>query len=270
MTRSAASRSPLDLFRLDGKRALVTGAGSGLGRVFARTLAGAGAEVVCTDINAADCAETAESIRANGGTAQAKTLDVSDARAVSEVVIAAGDLDVLVNNAGIASAARQLHELSIEDWDRVQQVNVRGVFLCMRAALPRMLLRDRGSIVNLASVAALGGTDNAISAVAANYSASKGAVIALSRQAAVEYASRGIRCNVIAPGWHLGTNLGRDALPDDPARLEEIVATLRRSTPMGRTGDPEELAGLVLYLASDASSFVTGQVVAHDGGWTAW
>jgi NAD(P)-dependent dehydrogenase (short-subunit alcohol dehydrogenase family) len=264
----------LDRFRLDGRVAIVTGAGSGLGRVFARALATAGASVVCADIATSNAEKTAALIVEQRGVARACHVDVTDPASVDALMaVTTRDykrLDILVNNAGIASAARRLHELSIADWDRVQAVNTRGVFLCTRAALPLMLERHAGSIINLASIAGLGGISPELSAVASNYSASKGAVVALSQQVAVEYARDGIRCNAIAPGWHLGTQLGREALPMSEAALGKIVERLQNSTPMGRTGDPEELAGLLVYLASDASSFMTGQVLAHDGGWTAW
>ena len=267
-------RFSLEQFRLNGRSALVTGASSGLGRVFASALASAGACVTCVDIDIVGCEETAAAIRATGGEASAFQLDVSDADAVAdrfEQLEGAGKgVAVLVNNAGIASAAVPLHKMPITDWDRVLAVNLRGVFLCARAALPGMVARRQGSIINLSSIAGLRGITLDFAAVSSNYAASKGAVIAMTRQIAVEYGDKGIRCNAIAPGWHLGTGLGREALPSGEEALEAIATALRKDTPMARTGSPEELAGLMVYLASDASSFVTGQVIAHDGGWTAW
>lgn len=264
----------LEQFRLDGRTALVTGAGSGLGRVFARALAAAGAQVLCADLDEAGAAETASLVASAGGTAQAAPLDVTDEASVEALARAArqaGRLDVLVNNAGIATRVRRVHEMPIEDWDRLHAVNTRGVFLVTRACLPLMLEAGRGSVINIASVAGLVGVTPELPAVAANYSASKAAVIGFTRQAAVEYAADGIRVNAIAPGWHLGTSLGRESLGSwQPAQLEAFLAGIHARTPMGRTAAPEELAGLCVYLASDASSFMTGQVLASDGGWTAW
>jgi NAD(P)-dependent dehydrogenase (short-subunit alcohol dehydrogenase family) len=264
----------LDLFRLDGQVAVVTGSGSGLGNVFARALGTAGATVVSADIDLAAAEKTAEEIRATGGTATSITVDVSDPDSVETMSATTlkehGRLDILVNNAGIASPADRIHDLLVEDWDRVNAVNTRGVFLCTKVVLPQMMVQKKGSIINISSVAGLGGVSNDLSAVAANYSASKGAVATFTKQVAVEYGKEGIRCNAIAPGWHLGTQLGREALPLSEADIAAMVGKLHELTPLNRTGNPEELAGLLVYLASDAASFMTGQVIAHDGGWTAW
>ncbi len=262
------------LFDLSGRTALVTGAASGLGRVFAEALAAYGAAVVCGDVDTAGNEETATRIRSAAKQARAVAMDVADADNVAAVIAdieaTEGALDVLVNNAGIATGKALIHEMSIDHWDRLMAVNLRGVFLCMRAALPLMLARGRGSIINISSIAGLVGVDPTIPAVAANYSAAKGGVIGLTREAAAEYGPNNIRVNAIAPGWHLGTNLGRDEIGDaTPEMMDALLNRLRHDTPLGRTGDPKELAGLAVYLASDASSFLTGQVIAHDGGWTA-
>jgi NAD(P)-dependent dehydrogenase (short-subunit alcohol dehydrogenase family) len=273
-TAGKSAKFSLDLFRLDGRVALVTGAGVGLGRVFACTLATAGAKVVCADIDFATAQETVRQITAAGGLALALQVDVANEDAVANMVADTsahfGALDILVNNAGIATPPLRVHEMPVADWDRLHRVNTRGVFLCTRAALPFMLPRKKGVVINIASIAGLGGVSPKTPAVAVNYSSSKAAVIGFTRQAAAEYGRDGIRFNAIAPGWHLGTQLGREAAPPSEQAIQAFVAALNEATPMGRTGDPEELAGLLLYLASDASSFVTGQVIAHDGGWTAW
>jgi len=268
------SQFTLDLFRLDGKVAIVTGAGSGLGNVFARALGTAGATVVSADIDPASAEETAEQIREAGGKASSMINDVSQPESVSSMVSETikqyGQIDILVNNAGIASPAHRVHEMLVEDWDRVNAINSNGVFLCTKAVLPQMMEQRSGSIINISSVAGLGGVAHDLSAIAANYSASKGAVANLTKQIAVEYGAEGIRCNAIAPGWHLGTQLGKEALPLSDLEINAMITKLHDLTPLNRTGDPEELAGLLVYLASDAASFMTGQVIAHDGGWTAW
>ena len=264
----------LDMFRLDGRVAVVTGTGSGLGRVFAQVLGAAGATVICADVDTAGTDETVELIKAAGGQARAVALDVTDPASVDALVgqvTREGRLDVLVNNAGIATRTYRVHEMPIEDWDRLHAVNTRGVFLVTRACLPLLMKSGKASVINIASVAALVGVTTELPAVAANYSAAKAAVIGFTRQAAVEYAADGVRFNAIAPGWHLGTNLGRESLGTwKPEDLGAFLAGINARTPMGRTATPEELAGLCVYLASDAASFMTGQVLVNDGGWTTW
>ncbi len=157
--------------------------------------------------------------------------------------------------------------MAVEDWDRLMAVNLRGVFLCTRAVIPMMLAQGGGSIVNIASVLGLVGFFPSFPGAAANYAASKAGVIGFTRQVALECAGEGIRVNAIAPGWHGGTRLGEEhhaaAPPETRARFDRVVVG---RTPFGRKGRPEELRGLAVYLASDASTFVTGQMFVHDGG----
>jgi NAD(P)-dependent dehydrogenase (short-subunit alcohol dehydrogenase family) len=261
------------LFALTGRVALVTGAGSGLGRAFAATLAEAGAHAVCADHHA-DAAAAAAELAQRGVSASAAEVDVADERAVarlmSDVNGRFGQLHILVNNAGISTNPVRTHEFPVEDFDRLMAINLRGVFLCTRAALPIMLRQRQGSIINISSILGLGGYYPGFPAAGVNYAASKAAVIGLTRQVAMEYAGDGIRCNAIAPGWHRGTALAaerRDKVtPEEFARFERTVTA---AVPLGRRADPHELAGLLLYLGADSSAYVTGQVFAHDGGWTA-
>ncbi len=257
---------------LSGKVALVTGGGSGLGRVFCEALAEFGADVACADINRGSAEETVRIIEKFGHRASAILADVAkpeDVQSmVAEAVAGLGRLDILVNNAGILRRPARIHEMSIENWDEVIAVNLRGVFLCMRAALSVMLEQKKGSIINISSVLGLSAMDPDITSHC-DYSASKAAVISLTQQAAAEYGRDGIRVNVIAPGWHSGTSLSaawRSEWP--PERQQRYYQWITERTPLKRRGEASELKGLIVYLASDASSYVTGQVFAHDGGWS--
>jgi len=262
------------LFNLDGRVAVVTGAAGGLGRVFAEALGAFGATVWCTDIDLAGAEQTAELTIAAGGNAQALQVDAADEQSLDQLAAAikaaGGRCDVLINNAGIATPKYRIHEMPVDDWDRLMAINLRGVFLCTRALLPFMLAQQSGSVINVSSIAGLVGVSPQIPAVSANYSASKGGLIALTRQGAAEYGGDGIRFNAICPGWHLGTQLGREEVTvQTPEMIEAFLSKLNQLTPMGRTGEPAELAGLVVFLASDAASFLTGQAIANDGGWSA-
>ncbi len=262
------------LFDLQGRTAVVTGAGSGLGLAFARGLADLGAKVVCADVHAARAEEAVAAIRAAGGQANAICVDVADAASVdalaAQVKLLHPHLDVLINNAGIATHPKRIHELPIEDWDRLIAINLRGVFLCTRAMLPLMMGGAGGSIINIASIVGYVGVYPGFTMVGANYAAAKAGVSGFTRQLAAEYAKDNIRANSVAPGWHGGTRLSESrraiATQDEILRFEGAITA---GTPLGRRGTPDELLGLIVYLASDASRYLTGQVIVHDGGWTA-
>ena len=199
---------------------------------------------------------------------------MADERAVAEAVTGTvstfGTIDVLINNAGITTLPMRTHEIPVADWDRLMAINLRGTFLVTRAVLPVMLAAKRGSIINISSIYGLTGFYPGFAAGLANYAASKAAVIGLTRQCAVEYARDGIRVNAIAPGYHAGTNLGHEGRAGaSPEKIAQLEGAIHAAIPMGRRGTPDELEGLAIYLAGDASSYVTGQVFAHDGGWTA-
>jgi NAD(P)-dependent dehydrogenase (short-subunit alcohol dehydrogenase family) len=242
----------MSMTRFAGRRAVVTGAGSGIGRELVRLLLDEGASVVGVDVETGDVPDGAITVRA----------DVSDEADVAYFARTAqdrlGGVDLLFNNAGIGSTATAT-ETSVDEWDRVFAVNVRGVFLGTKHVLPGMLERGAGVIVNTASVAGLVGLPDR-----AAYCASKGAVIALTKQVAVQWANAGIRCNCVCPGTVDSPWVGRllaDA--DDPdSRRAQLVAR----QPMGRLAEPTEIAKSALYLASDDAAFVTGTALVIDGG----
>ena len=261
-------------FSLDGRVAVVTGAGAGLGREFSLVLASAGAAVVALDIDGEAAESTMALVRDIGGRGLAIEADVSRRSAVNEAAGRInrdlGGADVLVNNAGISTPSRRVHEIPVEEWDEVLRVNLRSTFLMTRGILPLMLDAEGGSIINISSVVGTHALDPALISQA-DYAASKAGVIGLTLQTAADYGEFGIRANAVAPGWHLGTDLGKRVgnfpTQDEQRELQRVLAS---RTPLGRTGRPAELGPLILYLASDASSFVTGAVFTHDGGWTAW
>jgi 2-keto-3-deoxy-L-fuconate dehydrogenase len=233
-----------------GKRAFVTGAGSGIGAAVARRLAAGGAEVILADLALQPVEALAREI---GG--QPLQLDVRDEEQVAGTL---NGVDVLVNVAGIASTTTA-PDTPLDVWENVFAVNVRGTFLCCKHAIPGMAERRAGSIVNIASVAALVGFRNR-----AAYCASKGAVVALTRALAIDHVADGIRVNAVCPGTVDSPWVRR--LVED---VGESLDALRARQPMGRLGLPEEVADAVAYLASDAAAFVTGTALVIDGGLTA-
>lgn len=266
---------PGSLKLLDGKVAVVTGAAGGIGRSFAVGLAAKGAKVVCLDLAQEGLFGTESEIAGNGGNAISVVADVREEASIhgafAKVIERFGTVDVLVNNAGIATTPMRLHEIPLADWDRLMAVNLRGAFVCLREALPLMQKNKRGgSIVNIASIAGMRGYYPGFSILGANYSASKGGLIALTRQVAIEYARENIRCNAIAPGFIENTDLGRERRSAASAKtMSEFEREMSVRVPMGRRGIPSELVELAVYLSSDMSSYVTGQVIGADGGWTA-
>jgi NAD(P)-dependent dehydrogenase (short-subunit alcohol dehydrogenase family) len=247
-------------YDLDGRVAFVTGAAKSIGASCARTLAASGARVAVTDIDAEGAERVAEEIRLGGSEAIGLELDVSDSQAVdaavADVVERFGGLHIAVNNAGVTSEGAPTGELTDEAWRRILAVNLDGVFYCTRAEIAAMRQGGGGSIVNMASI--LGSV--ALRTHVA-YTTSKHAVVGLTRGAAVDHAVDRIRVNAVAPGF-IRTPLN-DVLPP------EIVSDVEQATPLARMGEVEEVAELVTWLASDASSFTTAALYHIDGGYVA-
>jgi NAD(P)-dependent dehydrogenase (short-subunit alcohol dehydrogenase family) len=257
------------MFRLDGKRALITGAGSGIGEATARLFAAQGAHILVADVQMNAAEQVAASIVKQGGSASALALDVADetqvCAAFDRVAIQDGRLDIVVNNAGISHVGNIL-ETSLEEWDRVLRVNAGGVFLCAREAVRRMLQQEPkgGVIINLSSVAAMIGLERRLP-----YSASKGAVLSLTRSIAIDFVGEGIRCNAICPGTVHTPFVEGYLKRSFPGQEDAIRQQLHARQPLGRMGLPEEIAAAALYLASDEAAFVTGAAFIIDGGLTA-
>jgi 2-deoxy-D-gluconate 3-dehydrogenase len=249
----------LEEFRLDGKAALVTGASRGLGRAMAQALAEAGADVAAVDIG--DCAETREHIEKLGRKCAVFQADIAAPGAaqmlVDKTLAALGKLDILVNNAGIIRRAPFL-EFTEKDWDDVMNVNIRALFLLSQAAARVMVSQGRGKIISVASLLSFQGGIRVPS-----YTAAKSAVMGLTRLLACELGPLGINANAIAPGYMATDNT--KPLREDPERNKAILERI----PMGRWGRPEDLQGIVVFLASAASDYVNGYTIAVDGGWLA-
>jgi len=253
------------LGRVAGLVAIVTGAGSGIGQASAVRLAEEGAIVVCADINESAAKATAESITSTGARAIAAGIDISDSGAcsalVEQTVSDFGSIDILVNNAGV-NLPGVFHEVSNETIDRTLNVNVKGAMYLTRASIPYMLKKGNGSIVNMSSVNGL-----VSEPYLSVYSASKGAIVMFTRGIALDYAKQGIRCNAICPGW-VDTPINH-AHAKMLGGLDHVYKTIDSFQPIGRPGTSREIANLVLFLASDESSFMTGSIVSADGGMTA-
>jgi NAD(P)-dependent dehydrogenase (short-subunit alcohol dehydrogenase family) len=259
----------MPVFRLDSKIAFVTGAGSGIGEQIARLFAQQGARVILADISPNAAERVAGDISAAGGNVRTQQLDVADEAqvqaAMEQVVTTEGRLDILVNNAGISHVGNIL-ETSLQDWENVMSVNAKGVFLCAREGVRQMLAQSPagGVIINMSSVAATIGIERRLP-----YCASKGAVLALTRSIAIDFATRGIRCNAICPGTVQTPFVEGYLARNFAGHEDEVRQQLHARQPIGRMGQPGEIAHAALYLASNEAAFVTGSALVIDGGWTA-
>ena len=248
-------------FSLDGKRALVTGGGRGIGRACAVAMAQSGAEVVVTSRTSSQLRETVKLIRGQGGVATSIICDICDPAAVrdlsTELLGDGKSIDILVNNAAISPIVKGIEKVEQEEWEQILDVNVNATFGMIRTLGPAMLAQGSGAVVNVSSIAAVRALPRL-----APYAASKAALAAMTRNMAVEWARSGVRVNAVAPAY-IETEM--TAAVNERPRLRQSIVD---RTPMGRWGQPEEVAWAVVFLASDAASYVTGHTLFVDGGWT--
>jgi len=249
--------------RLNTKTALITGGARGIGREICKLFAREGAYVIVTDIIDDEGEQLVEEIHQSHGRAEYQHLDTADEKNVADVITPADSLSILVNNAGIAGPNKPTHEIDAQEWDNLMNVNVKGVFLCTKYAIPHMKKNKGGSIVNLSSIYGIVGAPDLPA-----YHASKGAVRLMSKTDALLYAKQGIRVNSIHPGY-IWTPLVEELGKASEEGVEAFRKNLDSKHPVGHVGKPEDIAYGALYLASDESAFVTGSELVIDGGYTA-
>ena len=258
--KRGSTRAP---FRLDGKRAVITGGGSGIGRAIAHRFAVAGANICIVDLNRAQGESTANEIAAQGGQAHVYECDISSHEQVNRVfpeIFEQGRIDILVNNAGVAHIGN-LERTTESDFDRIFRVNVKGVYNCMFATIGHMKTNGGGVILNMASVAAWAGLADRFP-----YSMSKGAIVSMTYSVAKDYISHNIRCNCISPARVHTPFVDAYLRGNYPGKEQEMFERLSKTQPIGRMGEPEEIASLALFLCSDEAAFITGSDYPIDGG----
>jgi NAD(P)-dependent dehydrogenase (short-subunit alcohol dehydrogenase family) len=263
-----------NIFDLTGRVALVTGGSRGLGRAMAEAMAAFGASVAIAARDQGKIDETLKILEAYKvptlGISADMTKEADIKKMVDTTVAKFGRIDILFNNAGIGRMMRPIHEDSVEDFDIVLNTNLRGPFLVLKYVLPVMIRHNKGSIINTSSTAGLRAEIPEIAPVA--YSAAKAGINVMTQVAAIEYAKYNIRVNCIAPGMHrseIGHDIPRPSTPPDPKVMAEMQAHMKQTNediPMRRMADADEMAGLAVWLASDASSYITGQIIVQDGG----